>query len=297
LAACSGSTQQAAQPVAAPATGIVLLSLQDGSQKGSATIGTDTVAVTVSDDGRVAYLADSSPGDVYAADLPSLDVKWKSHVGDAPFGLLMFGGHLLVSLFNTNAVVELDPSSGKQLARHTVPLGPAVMTLDAMGTPLVAGTRGNVARLDGSTVPAGHGFGVAVVGAVTWTADYERAELVRAGDGHIVGMPQPLFPFWLAPGKDGTLLIAAEGGTEDTDPGGVFSFNPASGVFTTLAEPRDPDQVLQSGDSVLVAAHGDHDVLDITAGRTSVWASGTSPVAIAADPKLGMLVEAVNARE
>ena len=297
MAACSGSTQQAAQPVAAPATGIVLLSLQDGSQKGSATIGTDTVAVTVSDDGRVAYLADSSPGDVYAADLPSLDVKWKSHVGDAPFGLLMFGGHLLVSLFNTNAVVELDPSSGKQLARHTVPLGPAVMTLDAMGTPLVAGTRGNVARLDGSTVPAGHGFGVAVVGAVTWTADYERAELVRAGDGHIVGMPQPLFPFWLAPGKDGTLLIAAEGGTEDTDPGGVFSFNPASGVFTTLAEPRDPDQVLQSGDSVLVAAHGDHDVLDITAGRTSVWASGTSPVAIAADPKLGMLVEAVNARE
>jgi outer membrane protein assembly factor BamB len=297
LAACGGSAQQAAQPVAAPATGIVLLSLQDGSQKGSAKIGTDTVAVTVSDDGRVAYLADSSPGDVYAADLPSLEVKWRSHVGDAPFGLLMFGGHLLVSLFNTNAVVELDPSSGRQLARHTVPLGPAVMTLDAMGAPLVAGTRGNVARLDGSTVPAGHGFGVAVVGADTWTADYERAELVRAGDGHIVGMPQPLFPFWLAPGKDGTLLIAAEGGTEDTDPGGVFSFNPASGMFTTLAQPRDPDQVLQSGDSVFVAAHGDHAVLDITAGRTSVWASGTSPVAIAADPKLGMLVEAVNAHE
>lgn len=297
MAACSGSSQQAVQPVAAPATGIVLLSLQDGSQKGSATIGTDTVAVTVSDDGRVAYLADSSPGDVYAADLPSMHVKWKSHVGDAPFGLLMFGGHLLVSLFNTNAVVELDPASGTQLARHTVPLGPAVMTLDGMGTPLVAGTRGNVARLDGSTVPAGHGFGVAVVGADTWTADYERAELVRAGDGHIVGMPLPLFPFWLAPGNDGTLLIAAEAGTEDTDPGGVFSFSPASGVFTTLAQPRDPDQVLQSGDSVFVAAHGDHQVLDITAGRTSVWASGTSPVAIAADPKLGMLIEAVNAHE
>jgi outer membrane protein assembly factor BamB len=295
LAAC-GSTQPA-QPVAAPATGIVLLSLQDGSQKGAATIGTDAVAVIVSDDGRMAYLADSSPGDVYAADLPSMHVKWKSHVGDAPFGLLLFGGHLLVSLFDTTAVVELDPSSGKQLARHTVPQGPAVMTLDAMGTPLVAGTRGNVARLDGSTVPAGHGFGVAVVGADTWTADYERAELVRAGDGHIVGMPLPLFPFWLAPGKDGTLLIAAEGGTEDTDPGGVFRFNPASGAFTTLAQPRDPDLVLQSGDTVFVAAHGDHEVLDITAGRTAVWASGTSPVALATDPKLGLLVVAVNAHE
>jgi outer membrane protein assembly factor BamB len=295
LAAC-GSTQPA-QPVAAPATGIVLLSLQDGSQKGAATIGTDAVAVIVSDDGRVAYLADSSPGDVYAADLPSMHVKWKSHVGDAPFGLLLFGGHLLVSLFDTTAVVELDPSSGKQLARHTVPQGPAVMTLDTMGTPLVAGTRGNVARLDGSTVPAGHGFGIAVVGGDIWTADYERAELVRAGDGHIVGMPLPLFPFWLAPGKDGTLLIAAEGGTEDTDPGGVFSFNPASGAFTTLAQPRDPDLVLQSGDTVFVAAHGDHEVLDITAGRTAVWASGTSPVALATDPKLGLLVVAVNAHE
>jgi hypothetical protein len=296
LTAC-GSSTRTAQPVAAPATGLVLLSLQDGSQKGAATVGSDAVAVIVSDDGSVAYLADSSPGDVYAVEIPSMHVKWKSHVGDAPFGLLLFDRHLLVSLFDTNAVVELDPANGKQLARHTVPQGPAVMTLDAMGTPLVAGTRGNVARLDGSTVPAGHGFGVAVVGADTWTADYERAELVRAGDGHIVGMPQPLFPFWLAPGKDGTLLIAAEGGTEDTDPGGVFSFNPASGVFTALAQPRDPDQVLQSGDSVFVAAHGDHEVLEITAGRTSVWASGTSPVAIAADPKLGMLVEAVNAHE
>jgi outer membrane protein assembly factor BamB len=295
LAAC-GSTQPA-QPVAAPATGIVLLSLQDGSQKGAATIGTDAVAVIVSDDGRVAYLADSSPGDVYAADLPSMHVKWKSHVGDAPFGLLLFGGHLLVSLFDTTAVVELDPSSGKQLARHTVPQGPAVMTLDTMGTLLVAGTRGNVARLDGSTVPAGHGFGIAVVGGDIWTADYERAELVRAGDGHIVGMPLPLFPFWLAPGKEGTLLIAAEGGTEDTDPGGVFSFNPASGAFTTLAQPRDPDLVLQSGDTVFVAAHGEHAVLDITAGRTAVWASGTSPVALATDTKLGLLVVAVNAHE
>jgi len=85
--------------------------------------------------------------------------------------------------------------------------------------------------------------------------------------------PWPLFPFWLAPGAAGTLLIAAEGGTEDTDPGGVFSFD-GVGTFKTLARPRDPDQVLQSGSTVLVAAHGDHEVLAIAGGLDRPLGSG-----------------------
>ena len=280
-----------------PATGIVLLSLKDGSQRSSATIGSDPVAVIVSADGRTAFLADSSPGDVYAVGLPELRIRWRQHVGDAPFGLLLGAGRLYVSRFNTSAVVALDPSTGAQRARYTVPPGPAVMTMDGMGRVVVAGTRGNVAYLDGTSIPAGHGFGVAVAGGQIWTADYERAELVRAGDDHIVGMPLPLFPFWLSAGPRGTLLIAAEGGTEDTDAGGVFRFDPSNEAFTTLARPRDPDQVLQSNDTVFVAAHGDRDVLAINGTNTAVWAPGIGTVGLAPDPSLDVLVLAVNAHE
>jgi outer membrane protein assembly factor BamB len=253
--------------------------------------------VTVSDDGKTAFLADSSPGDVYAVALPDLHVRWKQHVGGAPFGLLLSRGHLLVSLFDTNAVVELDPADGRKVASHALPQGPAVMTLDQTGRVVVAGTRGNVAYLDGASVPAGHGFGVAVANGQVWTSDYERAELVRAGDDHIVGMPLPLFAFWLAPAIGGKILVAAEGGTEDTDPGGAFVFDPATETFITLAQPRDPDQIVQSGSTVFVAAHGDREVLAINGSSTAAWARGVAAVALAPDPALDLLVVAVNAHE
>jgi DNA-binding beta-propeller fold protein YncE len=274
----------------------VLLSLKDGSQRASAPVGTDPVAVIVSEDGGMAYLADSSPGDVYAVTVPGLSIAWKHHTGGAPFGLLLHGGSLFVSLFSGAAVVELDPANGAQRSSHAVPQGPGVLGIAPDGRVMVAGTRGNVDYVDGSSTPAGHGFAVAVVAGEIWTADYERAELVRAGDGRRVGLPLPLFPFWLAPGAGGTLLIAAEGGTEDTDPGGVFSFDRA-GTFKTLASPRDPDQVLQSGPTVLVAAHGDQEVLAIDDGLIHHWAVGSSPVAMAPDPTLDVLVVAVNANE
>jgi outer membrane protein assembly factor BamB len=280
-----------------PESGLVLLSLRDGSAKGSASIGSDPVAVIVSDDGAIAYLADSSPGDVYAVAIPGLAVAWKHHVGGAPFGLLLHSGRLYVSLFSGALVVELDAATGAQLATHTVHEGPAVLSLAPDGRVMVAGTRGVVDYLDGTSTPAGHGFAVAVAGDQVWTADYERAELVRVGDGHRVGLPVPVFPFWLAPGAAGTLLIAAEGGTEDTDPGGVFSFDPMTESFKTLGRPKDPDQVVQSGSAVLVAAHGDRQVLSIEGGHTTAWASGAGVVALAPDSALGLLVVVVNAHE
>src|SRR6202030_25016 len=103
--------------------GPVPLSLGDASYHTSASIGTDPVAVIVSGDGATAYLADSSPGDVYAVRLPDLSVAWKRHVGGAPFGLLLHAGRLFVSLFSGAAVVELDPMSGSKLAAHAVPKG------------------------------------------------------------------------------------------------------------------------------------------------------------------------------
>ncbi len=280
-----------------PETGLVLLSLRDGTRAASASIGSDVVAVIVSDDGKTAYLADSAPGDVYAVRLPSLQVAWKQHVGGAPFGLLLHQERLFVSLFSGASVVELDPSSGKTLATDPVPQGPAAMTEDAGGHVVVAGTGGGLSVLGGEPLAAGNGFGVAEVGGRLWSADYKRSELVLAGDDRRVGLPLPVFPFWLAPGAGTSLLIAAEGGIEDTDPGGVFSFDTVTGSFQTLATPKDPDQVLFAGSTIYVAAHGDRDVLAIKFGLTKSWAAGAAAVALAADPALGFLVVAVNAHE
>ncbi len=295
--ACGGATSAPAAANPYPATGIVLLSLKDGSRVAAASVGSDPVAVIVSDDGTTAYVADSAPGDVYAVRLPALTVAWKQHVGGAPFGLLLQGGRLYVSLFDGAAVDALDPTTGAPLASHAVPQGPAVMTVDANGQVAVAGTRGRVDWLDGRWLPAGNGFGIALAGGTMWTADYERAELVPVPEAKRVGLPLPVFPFWLAAGAGGTLLIAAEGPTEDTDPGGVFSYDPVSGAFNTLARPRDPDQVVQSGSNVLVAAHGDREVLAIAGDRTSVWAPGAAAVGLAPDPAAGLLAVVVNAHE
>jgi hypothetical protein len=295
IVACGGSAP-ASKP-AYPESGLVLLSIKDGAARGSASIGKDPVAVIVSDDGRMAYLADSAPGDVYAVSLPDLHVAWKQHVGGAPFGLLLHGARLFVSLFDGAAVVELDPKSGNMIGSHQVPQGAAALATDASGHVVVAGTRGQLTVIDGGQVAAGNGYGVALVGGLLWTADYERAELVPAGDDHRVGLPLPLFPFWLAPGAGDTLLITAEGAVEDSDAGGVFSFDPMTGAFKILGTPKDPDQVLQSGSMIFVAAHGDSNVLVLQDERSSKWARGSAPVALAPSDSLGLLVVAVNAHE
>ena len=278
--------------------GLVLLSLDGGTRKAQATIGSDPVAVVVSGDGRTAYVADSSPGDVYAVKLPDLHISWRAHTGGAPFGLLLHDSRLFVSLFSGAAVVELDPGTGKKLASHTVRAGPGMVSLDASGRVIVAGTRGEIDYLGGTSVRAGHGYAVALSGADMWTADYERAELVRAGDLHVVGLPMPLFPFWLSPGGHGAILVAAEGPSEDEDLGGVFVFDPATEKFETLALLRDPDQVLVSGDTRFVAAHGDREVVAILAdGAVKKLASGLPAVALAADPAMNLLVVVTNDHE
>ena len=291
---CAGASSSANHETGS----LVLLSLEDGTRKASATIGSDPVAVIVSDDGLTAYVADSSPGDVYAVKLPDLHVSWRAHTGGAPFGLLRHGSRLFVSLFSGAAVVELDPASGKKLASHRVTAGPAIVSLDASGRVIVAGTRGEIGYLDGTSVHAGHGYAVALSGAEMWTADYERAELVRARDLHTVGLPMPVFPFWLSPGGQGKILVAAEGPDEDADLGGVFVFDPATEKFETLALLRDPDQVLVSGDTRFVAAHGDREVVAILVdGSVKKLAADVPAVALAADPAINLLVVVANDRE
>jgi len=297
LASCGGSAPApAASSQPYPATGLVLLSLTDGSKRASAFIGTDPVAVIASADGAFAYVADSAPGDVYGVSLPDLKVTWKQHVGGAPFGLLLQSGSLFVSLYDGGSVVELNPATGAKVRSVSVTPRPAAMSVDAAGRLIVAGTSGRVEYLDGTSLAGGAGFGIAAVGDQIWTADYERAELVRA-DGRRVGMPLPVFPFWLSAGSPGHLLVTAEGPREDSDPGGVFDLNTATLQFTTLARSRDPDQVVMSGSRLFVAAHGDENVLVIEVGATTAWAQGIAPVGLAADPALNLLVVVTNSHE
>ena len=279
LAGCHGTTA-AAVPV--PSTGLLLLDLESGAPIASVAVGSDAVAVAVSGDGRFAYLADSAPGDVYAVALPSGHVAWKTHVGGAPFGMVLHAGTLYVTLFDAATVTELRPSDGSVLARDPTYPHPAAVTVD----------------VNGNVVPAGGlGFGIALVGGDLWTADYKGSALLPQGEGMRVPLPLPLHPFWLAPGPSGTLLTAAEGDSEDSDPGAVYSYDPPSGRFTMLARPRDPDQVIAVGSAVFVAAHGDHEVLRIGRSSTATWALGASAVALAPDTQRNMLVVAVNSHE
>jgi DNA-binding beta-propeller fold protein YncE len=297
LAGCGG---QAPAPAASnqtyPATGLVLLSLTDGSKRGSASVGTDPVAVTVSPDGAFAFVADSAPGDVYGVKLPELTIAWKQHLGGAPFGLLAQAGSLFVSLYDGGAVVELNPTTGARVRSVPVTPRPAAISVDLSGQVIVASTSGHVEYLDGSHLAGGEGFGVATAGGQIWTGDYARAEVVRS-DGRRVGLPLRVFPFWLASGSSGHLLIAAEGAHEDSDPGEVFDLNTATLQFTTLATPRDPDQVVMAGSRVFVPAHGDDQVLVIDSSSTQAWAQGIAPVGLAVEPTHNLLVVVTNSHE
>lgn len=279
LGACGGA--QSAAP-AYPQTGLVLLSLRDGSVQSSARVGADPVAVIVSADGRTAYVADSAPGDVYAVSLPDLKVRWKTHTGGAPFGLLLHLGRLYVSLYDLGQIVELEPSAGRILSYDRAPGHPAALTADANGDVAVA---------------AGSAFGIALAGTTVWTADYRRSLLMTADGSKQVPLPAPVHPFWLAPGPGGTLLITGEGESEDSDPGAVFSYDVVRDKFTTLARPRDPDQVAALGSTIFVAAHGDRETLAIEGSTVRRWASGAAVVALAPDPLEGVLVVTVNAHE
>jgi hypothetical protein len=280
-----------------PDSGLVLLDLKTGAQVASLSVGTDVVAVALSADGSTAYVADSSPGDVYAVRLSARRVLWRAHVGGAPFGLLFGGDRLYVSLFTSGLVDELALDTGRVLATHMVGPGPAVMTTDAAGRPLVALHSGGVASLEGMVTGLARGYGIVALGADVWTCDYGTAKIVRVDDGYTFPAPMGLAPFWLAPGAGLTMLVASEGASEDSDQGGVFRMDLGNGRFTTLARPKDPDQVIESALGVFVAAHGDRDVLRIAGDRTSTWAHGAAAVALAADQQLNLLVVGVNSHE
>lgn len=264
----------------------------------AATVGTDPVAVAVSDDGSRAYLADSSAGDVYAVRLPSLAVAWEQHLGGAPFALLVYQERLYVSLYSGHAVDELRLTNGSVYLRHALARRAAGLAVDQSGNVVAVSDEGYLLNLDGTFTRGDSSFGVALVAGQLWTADYPGGRISRPGDG--AGgrsLPDALHPFWLAPGANGTLLISAEGAHEDTDPGAVYAYDVARDSFRVIDRPLDPDEAVQWGPVVVVAAHGSRRVDVIDAGHVSEWAQGAAAVAVAPDSSLNVLVVAVNSHE
>ncbi len=285
-------------PAAAPppSAGLLLLSLADGSVRAVRALGEDPVAVALSPDGRRAYVSDNAPGIVRAVDLPSLRVLWETQVGGRPGPLLAAGEQVLVSLFEAGQVAALAAADGSPLARHPVGRGPGQLAVVA-GAVLVACADGRLWGLDGTSRPAGAGFGLAAGPGGAWTADYADGRLVRAEDGLAVALPPGLHPFWLT-AAGGGVLAAAEGDDEDRDAGAVLELD-AGLRLQPRAAARDPDQVEAAGGRLFVAAHADRHVLVVESGssRRWVWAPGAAPVAVAPDTALGLLLVVTDARE
>lgn len=277
--------------------GLVLLS-PTGKFIRSAPVGSDVVAVTVSNDGSVAYVADSAPGDVYAVRLPSLKVAWKSYVSGAPFGLLQHGKELYVSLYSGDAVVELDAATGNVVARHKVGHHGAGMALDSIGHVMVASDDGYLTQLGEPPEPGDRAFSVAFVDGALWTADYPLGWISEAGSETTRRkLPDALHPFWVAPGAQAHVLISAEGQREDDDAGAVYAYDVATDTFSVLDRPIDPDQAVQWGPATVIAAHGSRRVDVVDGKQVSEWAKGAAAVAVAPDSSLNLLVVAVDSHE
>jgi hypothetical protein len=154
---------------------------------------------------------------------------------------------------------------------------------------------GEVWDVAGAHRPGG-GPGFALGGG--WSAAYDTGTLLRLADGATLPSPPHLHPFWLTAGSGSTAYAAAEGDDEDRDPGAVLAL--AGGHVDVLARPHDPDQVAYLAGRVFVAAHADREVLVLdAAGKVAPqhWAAGSGPVALAPDPRLGLLIVVVNAGE
>jgi hypothetical protein len=292
LVGCSGETTP--RP---PAAGLVLVGISDGAFRGQLALGSDPVAVTISADGRTAYVSDNQPGIVYAISLPELKVRWKTVVGGRPGPLLAGLDFVFVSLYEAGRVAELDARSGTVLNQHRVGPAPGQLVLDD-GRVQVACGDGRVWDLEGASRPGGRGFGLAAAGGQLWSTDYEGGALVRVGDGIRVALPPGLHPFWLSAGPNDRILIAAEGADEDRDPGAALLMD-RSLTLTNLAVARDPDLVLEWDQRVYIAAHAERrvTVLGKAPGRVSHWMPGAAVVALAVDPGLGLLVAVTNAGE
>jgi DNA-binding beta-propeller fold protein YncE len=279
MGACGGTA-----PAAVPQTGLLLLDLRTGSVRGSAAVGEDPLAIAVAPDGRTAYVSDNAPGLVRAVSLPELKVRWTAHTGGRPGPILVTLDEILVSVYETNEIVALDPATGAIGARTPTCAGPGQLAL-------VKGAVVAACAADG-------GFALVALGQESWIGLYSTGALKRREDGTVVPLPPHLHPFWLSAGPGNALFVAAEGDDEDHDPGGVIEVRGSE--VRILSTARDVDQVEVAAGRVFAAAHGERAILvldAVTGAAQARWAQGTNPVALAADLPLGVLVALTDARE
>jgi DNA-binding beta-propeller fold protein YncE len=276
---------------------LLLLSLSDGSVRGRSQLGSDPIAVGIAPDGAAAYVSDNAAGKVYALSLPQLKVRWTAAVGGRPGPVLAQGAAVWVSLYQAGQVAELDPASGGTISRRPASSGSGQLALQ-QGDLYAAGTAG-VWRVGGERRSTVSGFGLASAGGALWAADYGAGTVVRLSDGKTVQLPAGLHPFWLSPGSNGSLLVAAEGADEDADPGAVLRLEAPDYDVRMLLAATDPDQVVEAGGRVYVASHGSRrvDVLGSAGERIATWATGAAPVALAVDEPLRSLLVVTDERE
>lgn len=268
LLSCGSPGAAKEPPPKPPAAGVMLLSLSSGALVRQRAVGEDPLAVTLAPDGGIAYVVDNELGDVFALRLPALTQAWRTHVGGAPGPALVAGGTLYVSEYDTGLAAALDRRTGRPL-----------------GTLAVGPHPGELVLHDGAvTAAGGAGFGLADVAGSLWTW------------GRLATLPG-LHPFWLQAGRPGELLATEEGTPEDTAAGAVLAIDTANGDVSTIATPRDPDEVVRAGADVFIAAHGDRDVLVLRSGEPVRWAQGAEAVAVAPDTRLGLLVVVTDADE
>jgi DNA-binding beta-propeller fold protein YncE len=257
----------------------------------------DPVAVGLSPDGATAYVSDNAGGKVYAVDLPSLRSRWAATTGGRPGPIFAQGGSVWVSLYGAGQVAELDPARGSLLSRRATGPGPGQI-VPQRGELYTAGKDG-VWQVGGARLSPLSGFGLASAGGALWAAAYAAETVDRVADGKTVQLPAGLHPFWLSLAAGGGLLVAAERDVEDSDPGAVLSLEPPDFSPRVLLRAIDPDEVVEAGGRIFVAAHGarEVDVLTPAGGRVGAWARGSSPVAIAVDEPLKSLLVVLDERE
>ncbi|MCB8877207.1 YncE family protein [Acidisoma silvae] len=74
-----------------------------------------------SPDSRWSFNSMQEPGTLVSLDLTTMTVRWKSHVGSTPAGVMWYKDHVYCCVMGENYVAEVDPVSGKVLRK--IPTG------------------------------------------------------------------------------------------------------------------------------------------------------------------------------
>ncbi|WP_227306198.1 YncE family protein [Acidisoma cellulosilyticum] len=108
-----------------------------------------------SPDSRWSFNSMQEPGTLVSIDLTTMSVRWKSHVGSTPAGVMWYKGHVYCCVMGENYVAEVDPVSGQVLRKiPTGGIGPHNIFLTPDRQTIYVSNRvgGSLAALDPATM-------------------------------------------------------------------------------------------------------------------------------------------------